>query len=64
MTRARVLLVGGGLTSAAIACRLSQLPVTITCWDKATKPGAGASDKLNAGRAETPEYYCLEFQHT
>ena len=36
----RVLLVGAGLTSAAIACRLADLPVKLSCWDRARKPGS------------------------
>jgi len=33
-------LVGAGLTSEAIACRLSDLPVKLSCWNRARKPGS------------------------
>lgn len=41
MANPRVLLVGGGVTAAAIASQLSKLPerISLTCWDKARRPG-------------------------
>jgi len=53
MTLPRVLLVGGGLTSAAIACRLANLPIVVTCWDKARKPGGRLTTfKWRAGQVD------------
>lgn len=40
MANPRVLLVGGGVTAAAIAAQLSKLAeMSLTCWDKAKRPG-------------------------
>jgi len=45
MSGARVLVVGGGLTAAALASRLSGLAVGVTCWDKAYQSGGRMTTK-------------------
>ena len=35
----RILIVGAGLTGSALARRLAGAPVSLTCWDKASRPG-------------------------
>jgi len=49
MGGARVLIVGGGLTAAALSYRLASLPVILSCWDKAFKPGGRMTTKRRGG---------------
>jgi len=49
MGGARVLIVGGGLTAAALSYRLAGLPVILSCWDKAFKPGGRMTTKRRGG---------------
>jgi len=58
VTKPRVLLVGGGLTSAATACLLADRAVSVSAWDKAGRPGGRmTSHRRGAGQVDLGAQY-------